>query len=123
MLPLALNCLHRDGIGVLPHADVLVVVEHLALAVVRMLIGWPTNQTLPTSDVAPLASAVIWFLFVRPVEVARPGQAAPVLQVDASRARARYPVFFVEPTFCSVDVKPDVTGSSRVSSRSCVFSL
>ena len=31
------------------------------------------------------------------------------------------PLFFVEPMFCSVDVKPDVTGSRRVSSRSCVF--
>jgi hypothetical protein len=33
------------------------------------------------------------------------------------------PEFSVEPTFCSVEVKPDVTGSSRVRSRSFVSVL
>ena len=31
------------------------------------------------------------------------------------------PVFLVEPTFCSVDVKPELTGSACFSRRSCVF--
>ena len=76
-----------------------------------MLIGCPTNQTLPTSDVAPLASAVILFLFVdqlKSLVQVMPRQFCRFTVVNDSS----YPVFFVAPTFCSVEVKPDVTGSS-----------
>ena len=87
-----------------------------------MLIGRPTNQTFATSDNDPLCSAVILFSFldqlmslvhVSPLQLRR-------FTVDSESSS---PLFSVSPTFCSVDVKPDVTGSCRVSSRSCVFVL
>ena len=87
-----------------------------------MLIGDPTNQPLPASDVAPLASATIWFLFVdqlKSLVQVRPRQFCRLTVEN----EISYPVFFVEPTFWSVEVKPDVTGSSSVNRRSCVFML
>src|SRR5215471_17226841 len=87
-----------------------------------MLIGWPRNQTLPTSEVAPLASAVILFLLVdqlKSLDHVMPCQPCRfTVEIPSSR-----PLFSVAPTFCSVDVKPDVTGRSCVSKRSCVFIL